>query len=63
MRGIELDVKKIQKLITQGKYELSKHAEKERQVDMIHMRQLEEALRGCEIRPISGQKTTQRGGE
>jgi hypothetical protein len=44
-----LDVNEIQKLITQGKYELSKHAEKERQIDMIHIWELEEALRGCEI--------------
>ena len=44
-----MDLQKIQKLIIQGKYELSKHAEKERQIDMIHMSELDEALKGCEI--------------
>jgi hypothetical protein len=44
-----LDVQKIWKLMVQGKYELSKHAEKERQIDMIHIWELEESLRGCEI--------------
>ena len=44
-----MDVQKIRKLVTQGKYELSKHAEKERQIDMIYMWELEETLRGCEI--------------
>ncbi|MBW1703427.1 MAG: DUF4258 domain-containing protein [Deltaproteobacteria bacterium] len=44
-----MDHKKIRKLVIQGKYELSKHAEKERQIDMIHMWELDEALGGCEI--------------
>ena len=44
-----MDIQKIRKLVTQGKYELSKHAEKERQIDMIYMWELEETLRGCEI--------------
>jgi proteasome assembly chaperone (PAC2) family protein len=44
-----LDAHKIRKLIIQGKYELSKHAEKERQIDMIQMSELVESLRNCEI--------------
>lgn len=32
----------------QGKYEFSKHAERERQIDMIHTWELEDALRECE---------------
>ena len=32
-----MDVQKIWKLMVQGKHELSKHAEKERQIDMIYM--------------------------
>ena len=35
--------------MVQGKYELSKHAEKERQIDMIYIWELEESLRGCGI--------------
>jgi hypothetical protein len=36
-------------LAVQGSFELSKHAERERQIDMIHMWELEETLRHCEI--------------
>lgn len=39
----------IRALVIQGKYELSKHAERERELDMITMRELEDALSSCEI--------------
>lgn len=42
-------LEKIRGLVAEGKYEFSKHAEKERQVDMIHTWELEDALRECEI--------------
>jgi len=44
-----LDVEKIRKLISKGKYEFSKHAERERRFDMIPIRELENALINCEI--------------
>jgi hypothetical protein len=44
-----LDIEKIRSLVVQGKYEFSKHAEREREVDMIHIWELEYALRDCEI--------------
>ena len=40
---------KIRKLATKGKYEFSKHAERERQLDMILVNELENALKNCEI--------------
>jgi hypothetical protein len=36
-------------LVAEGKYTFSKHAEREREADMILVRELEEALRTCEI--------------
>jgi hypothetical protein len=44
-----MDAQKIRKLIVQGKYELSKHAERERESDMIPVEKLEQALRDCEV--------------
>ena len=44
-----MDVEKIRRLVVLGKYELSKHAERERENDMIYMWELEDALRACEI--------------
>ena len=44
-----MDLQILRKLVIQGRYELSKHPEKERQIDKIHMWELEEALGGCEI--------------
>ena len=41
--------KKIRDLIKSGKYEFSKHAERERQADRISVLELEEALINCEI--------------
>lgn len=43
----QLDIEKIRRLVAQGKYEFSKHAERERQIDMIHTWELEDALREC----------------
>ena len=44
-----MDVKNIRRLVVLGKYELSKHAEREREIDMIYMWELEDALRACKI--------------
>jgi hypothetical protein len=41
--------KKISELIKSGKYEFSKHAEREREADRISIIELEEALINCEI--------------
>ena len=39
----------ITALVIQGRYEFSKHAERERELDMIFISELEEALGSCEI--------------
>ena len=44
-----MDILNIRRLISQGKYELSKHAERERELDMIYVWELEDALRTCTI--------------
>jgi hypothetical protein len=44
-----LDIEKIRMLVVQGRYEFSKHAEREREIDMIYTWELEHALRDCEI--------------
>jgi len=44
-----LDAEEIRKLAIQQRYEFSRHAEKERESDMIRMQELETALRNCEI--------------
>ena len=44
-----MDIQNIRMLVSQGKYEFSKHAERERELDMIYVRELEKALRDCEI--------------
>jgi hypothetical protein len=41
--------RKIKELVSAGKYEFSKHAEREREADRIWVRQLEEALINWEI--------------
>jgi hypothetical protein len=48
---IEEQVKavEIRTLVSRASYELSKHAERERELDMIYMSELEEALYSCEI--------------
>jgi hypothetical protein len=40
---------KIRELASEVRYELSKHAEREREIDMIAVEELEEALKACEI--------------
>ncbi|MCX5861817.1 MAG: DUF4258 domain-containing protein [Deltaproteobacteria bacterium] len=44
-----LDIQSIRKLVSQGKYEFSKHAEKEREFDRIYVWELEDALKVCDI--------------
>jgi proteasome assembly chaperone (PAC2) family protein len=44
-----LDIQAIRSLVQEGMYELTKHAERERELDMIFMLELEDALRYCEI--------------
>ena len=44
-----MDIEKIRKLVAEGKYEFSKHAERERELDMITTEELEDALRNCDI--------------
>ena len=44
-----MDAATIREFAAEGKYEYSKHAERERQVDMMHTWELEEALRHCDI--------------
>lgn len=44
-----MDEEKIKKLTTEGKYEFSKHAERERELDMILTNGIEDALKNCEI--------------
>jgi hypothetical protein len=41
--------KQVEKLIDAGKYEFSKHAEREREADAISMAELEEALIDCQV--------------
>ena len=43
-----MDAQQIRKLIAERKYEFSKHAERERESDMIPVEKLEQALRDCE---------------
>jgi len=54
-----MDVQKIRDLIVERKYEFSKHAEREREADMIPVGKLEQALRDCEI--IEGYSDDPRG--
>jgi len=44
-----LDAKEIRSLVRGGKYEFSKHAERERESDMIFVWELESALEACTI--------------
>ncbi|MFQ5683962.1 MAG: DUF4258 domain-containing protein [Candidatus Binatia bacterium] len=44
-----MDSQTIRHLVRSGKYEFSKHAERERQADQISVMELEEALTQCEI--------------
>ncbi len=44
-----MDIGKIRSLVIEGKYQYSKHAEKEREHDMIYTWELEDALKNCVI--------------
>ena len=44
-----MDVETIRRLVIVGRYEFSRHAEREREADTIPVRDLEEALKTCEI--------------
>ena len=44
-----MNIGKIRNLVTEGRYEYSKHAERERELDMIYTWELEDALRSGEI--------------
>jgi hypothetical protein len=44
-----MDVGAIRRSVAEGKYEFSKHAEREREADMISTAELEEAMSNCEI--------------
>ncbi|HLC21982.1 MAG TPA: DUF4258 domain-containing protein [Candidatus Methylomirabilis sp.] len=44
-----MDAETIRRFVAEGRYTFSKHAEREREADMIQIRELEEALKGCEI--------------
>jgi hypothetical protein len=44
-----LDIGKIRSLVAEGRCEYSKHAERERELDMIYTWELEDALRNGEI--------------
>jgi hypothetical protein len=43
-----VDIHVIRRLVAEGKYEFSKHAERERELDMIGVEELQQALEGCE---------------
>lgn len=44
-----MDIGRIRRLVTEGRYGYSRHAERERELDMIYNRELEDALRNGEI--------------
>jgi hypothetical protein len=44
-----LDIGRIRRLVTEGRYGYSRHAERERELDMIYIWELEDALRNGEI--------------
>ncbi len=54
-----MDAKEIRSLVLTGKYEFSKHAERERELDMIFVWELEAALKACTI--IESYPDDQRG--
>jgi hypothetical protein len=41
--------KKVKDLVTEGRYEFSRHAEREREADKILPKELEDALTNCDI--------------
>ena len=44
-----MDVSTIRRLVAEGRYEFSKHAEREREADKILTTELEEALKHCDV--------------
>ena len=44
-----MDIGRIRKLVAEGRYGYSRHAERERELDMIYTWELEDALRNGEI--------------
>lgn len=46
------DEKEVKDLVNRGRYEFSRHAEREREADKILVREFEDALRNCEIKKI-----------
>ena len=44
-----MDIGRIRRLVTDGKYGYSRHAERERELDMIYTWELEDVLRNGEI--------------
>jgi hypothetical protein len=44
-----LSAEKIRRLVAEGRYEFSKHAEREREADKITVGELEQALARCEV--------------
>lgn len=44
-----MDIHRIRKLVAEGKYEFSKHAERERELDMISVEELEQALGSSDV--------------
>jgi len=44
-----VDAQRIRDLVGAGKYEFSKHAEREREADQITVEELEEALSDCDM--------------
>jgi len=44
-----LDIGRIKRLVIEGRYGYSGHAERERELDMIHTWELEDALRNGEV--------------
>ena len=44
-----MDIGRIRRLVTEGRYGYSRHAERERELDMIYPWELEDALRNGEI--------------
>lgn len=44
-----MDIGRIRRLVTEGRYGYSRHAERERELDMIYIWELEDALRNGEI--------------
>lgn len=49
MASNDVTEKKVKELIKSGRYEFSKHAEREREADRISVKELEEALIKCKV--------------